>query len=75
MFRAFCGKGKIDGKRKQIEKSGYKTEREALKAMNDVIHHYNHTGEYVENQKFTFQENYEQFMVLNAYANKTFRAL
>ena len=37
--------GKVDGKRKQVEKSGYKTEREALKAMNDVIYHYNHTGE------------------------------
>ena len=48
--------GKVDGKRKQVEKSGYKTEREALKAMNDVIYHYNHTGEYIENQKFTFQE-------------------
>lgn len=67
--------GKVDGKRQQVEKSGYKTEREALKAMNDVIHHYNHTGEYVENQKFTFQENYEQFMAEEAPATRAYATI
>lgn len=67
--------GKVDGKRKQVEKSGYKTEREALKAMNDVIHHYNHTGEYIENQKFTFQENYEQFMAEEAPATRAYATI
>lgn len=67
--------GKVDGKRQQIEKSGYRTEREALKAMNDVIHHYNHTGEYVENQKFTFQENYEQFLAEEAPATRAYATI
>lgn len=67
--------GKIDGKRNQIEKSGYKTEREALQAMNDVIHQYNHTGEYIENQKFTFQQNYEQFMAEEAPATRAYATI
>ena len=28
--------GTVDGKRKQVEKGGFKTEREATKAMQDV---------------------------------------
>lgn len=67
--------GKVDGKRKQVEKSGYKTEREALRAMNEVIHHYNQTGEYVENQKFTFQENFEQFMAEEAPATRAYATI
>lgn len=67
--------GKIDGKRNQIEKSGYKTEREALRAMNEVIHRYNETGEYVENQKFTFQENYEQFIKVEAPATRAYSTI
>lgn len=67
--------GKVDGKRKQVEKSGYKSEREAIKAMNDVIYHYNHTGEYVENQKFTFQENYEQFIREEAPATRAYATI
>lgn len=67
--------GKIDGKRKQVEKSGYKTEREALKAMNEVIYRYNQTGEYIENQKFTFQENYDQFMAEEAPATRAYATI
>lgn len=67
--------GKVNGKRKQIEKSGYKTEREAVKAMNDVIYHYNHTGEYLENQKFTFQQNYEQFIHEEAPATRAYSTI
>ena len=67
--------GKVDGKRKQVEKSGYKTEREAVKAMNDVIYHYNHTGEYLENQKFTFQQNFEQFIAEEAPATRAYATI
>ena len=67
--------GREDGKRKQIEKSGYKTEKAALKAMNDVIHHYNETGEYLENQKVTFQENYEDFMAVEAPATRAYATI
>lgn len=41
--------GFVDGKRKQVEKGGFKTEREATKAMQDVLYHLNNTGDYVEN--------------------------
>ena len=44
--------GFVDGKRKQVEKGGFKTEREATKAMQDVLYHLNNTGDYVENKKF-----------------------
>ena len=43
--------GTVDGKRKQVEKGGFKTEREATKAMQDVLYHLNNTGDYVENKK------------------------
>lgn len=33
--------GKIDGKRNQIEKGGYKTKKEADKALNDVLYQIN----------------------------------
>lgn len=43
--------GYVGGKRKQIEKGGFKTERAATKAMQDVLYHLNNTGDYVENKK------------------------
>lgn len=42
--------GFVDGKRKQVEKGGFKTEREATKAMQDVLYHLNNTGDYVGNK-------------------------
>lgn len=54
--------GKIDGKRKQIERSGFKTEREANAALSEVIHEYNKTGLFVENKKITFQEVFNEFI-------------
>ena len=45
--------GYVGGKRKQIEKGGFKTERAATKAMQDVLYHLNNTGDYVENKKIT----------------------
>ena len=64
--------GKIDGVRNQVEKGGYKTEREATKAMNDVIYQFNNTGDYVENQKVTFQENFNTFMVEEAEVTRAY---
>ena len=46
--------GFVDGKRKQVEKGGLKTEREAVKAMQDALYHLNNTGDYVENKKISF---------------------
>lgn len=41
--------GYVDGKRRQVEKGGFKSEREATKAMQDVLYHLNNTGDYVGN--------------------------
>lgn len=54
--------GKIDGKRKQIERSGYKTEKEANSALSEVLNEYNKTGAFTENKKITFQEVYNEFI-------------
>ena len=32
--------GFVDGKRKQVEKGGFKTEREAVKAMQEAVSNY-----------------------------------
>ena len=48
--------GKIDGKRRQIEKGGYKTKKEADKALADALYQVNNYGEFVENQKITSQK-------------------
>ena len=42
--------GKVDGKRHQIEKGGYKTKKHADKALNDALYQINNTGDYVENK-------------------------
>lgn len=67
--------GKIDGNRNQIEKGGFPTQKAAAKAMNDVIYHYNNSGEYIENQKVTFQENYEDFMAVEAPATRAYATI
>lgn len=73
--------GFVDGKRKQVEKGGFKSEREATKAMQDVLYHFNHTGDYVENKKISFHTVFEEFMEkeakpTRAYATvKRFRSL
>lgn len=54
--------GHVGGKRKQIEKGSFKTERAATKAMQDVLYHLNNTGDYVENKKITFHTVYEEFI-------------
>ena len=41
--------GKIDGRRNQIEKGGYKTKKEADKALTDALYQFHNTGDYVEN--------------------------
>ena len=48
--------GKVDGKRHQIEKGGYKTKKHADKALNDALYQINNTGDYVENKKISEQK-------------------
>ena len=47
--------GYVGGKRKQIEKGGFKTERAATKAMQDVLYHLNNTGDYLLDLKLHFR--------------------
>ena len=67
--------GKIDGKRNQIEKGGYKTKKEADKALNDVLYQINNTGDYVENKKITFQEVYKEFIETEAPATRAYASI
>lgn len=67
--------GKIDGKRKQIERSGFKTEREANIELSEVLSEYNRTGTYVENKKITFQEVYEEFINNEAPTTRKFATI
>ena len=55
--------GKIDGRRNQIEKGGYKTKKEADKALTDALYQFHNTGDYVENKKITFQEGIEKAQI------------
>ena len=64
--------GIVDGKRKQVEKGGFKSEREVAKAMQDVLYHFNHTGDYVENQKISFHTVFEEFMEKEAKSTRAY---
>lgn len=67
--------GYVDGKRKQVEKGGFKTEREATKAMQDVLYHLNNTGDYVENKKVSFHTVYEEFIEREGKATRAYATL
>lgn len=67
--------GKIDGKRKQIERSGYKTEKEANTALSEALNDYNKTGAFIENKKVTFQEVYKEFMESEAPNTRKFATI
>ncbi len=67
--------GKVDGKRNQIEKGGYKTKKEADKALNDVLYQINNTGDYVENKKITFKEVYTEFIEKEAPATRAYATI
>lgn len=67
--------GKLDGKRKQIEKGGYKTKKEADKALADALYQINNFGEFVENQKITFSEVYDEFIATEAQATRAYATI
>lgn len=67
--------GKLDGKRKQIEKGGYKTKKEADKALADALYQINNFGEFVENQKITFSEVYDEFISTEAQATRAYATI
>ena len=67
--------GKVDGKRKQIERSGFRTQKEAVKAMQEILAQYHKTGEYVDNKKITFQQNYDEFIRVEAPATRAYATI
>ena len=67
--------GVVDGKRRQVEKGGFKSEREATKAMQDVLYHLNNTGDYVENKKISFHTVYEEFIEREGKATRAYATL
>ena len=67
--------GKVNGKRHQIEKGGYKTKKHADKALNDALYQINNTGDYVENKKITFQEVYTEFIENEAPATRAYATI
>ncbi|AUN23193.1 site-specific integrase [Clostridium botulinum] len=54
--------GKIGNKRKQKEKGGFKTKKDAQQALNKVLNELNSTGKIFEEKKITFEEIYNNFM-------------
>lgn len=60
-FRLDLGKQE-NGKRKQIERSGFKTEKEAEAMLAKYIDEYNTTGEVVEDKKITLGEIFYEFL-------------
>lgn len=67
--------GFVDSKRRQVEKGSFKSEREATKAMQDVLYHLNNTGDYVENEKISFHTVYEEFIEREGKATRAYATL
>ena len=67
--------GKNSDQRAQIEKGGYKTKREADKALADALYQINNTGDYVENQKITFSQVFSEFMETEAPATRAYATI
>lgn len=67
--------GSVSGKRNQIERSGYKTKREAEKAMADSIYEINNNGEMTENTKISFSKVYKEFIESEAKATRAYATL
>lgn len=64
--------GMAAGKRNQVERSGFKTKSEADKALADALYQINNFGEFVENQKITFSEVYDEFIATEAQATRAY---
>lgn len=64
-----------NGKRNQAERGGFKTKKEAEKAMNEAMYQFNNTGEIVENEKILFSDLYKEFMETEAKATRAYATL
>lgn len=50
-----------NGKRKQVERSGFKTKKAAEKKLVEMLNEYNLTGSFIENKKITLDEVFSEF--------------
>ncbi|WP_251861079.1 site-specific integrase [Clostridium sp. Marseille-Q2269] len=67
--------GKIGDKRKQKEKGGFKTKKEAQQALTKVLNEFNSTGKIFEEKKITFDEIYNNFMENEAPITRKFSTI
>ena len=67
--------GSVSGQRNQIERSGYKTKREAEKAMTDSIAEINNHGEMTEDTKISFANVYKEFIETEAKSTRSYATL
>lgn len=67
--------GYIGGQRKQIERGGFLTKKEATVAMNEAIYKLNQTGEYVENKKISFADVFNEFIETEAKATRAYATI
>ncbi len=64
-----------DGRRNQIERGGFRTKKEAEKALQDVLYLYSNTGDYVDNKRITFTEVYNEFMEKEAPVTRAYSTM
>lgn len=58
--------GVVDGRRKQMERGGFKTKGAAQVALTSALNELNLTGRVIEDQKITFQQVFENFIANEA---------
>jgi hypothetical protein len=63
--------GKVDGKRKKKEKSGFRTKKEAEQALAAAINEYNNAGQVFESSEVTVSDYLDQWWQLKRKARKS----
>jgi len=61
--------GMLDGKRKQVERSGFTLKKDAEAALNKALTELNE-GDFVKNNKMTLQDLFDEFITLEAPLNR-----
>lgn len=65
----------VCGQNKQIESGGFKTKKEAERALTKFVNDYEETGIYPENKKITFNEVYEEFIEFEGKPKRAYATL
>lgn len=67
--------GSSSGQRNQIERSGYRSKKDAEKAMADSIYELNNKGEITEDKKISFSKVYKEFIETEAKRTRAYATL